>query len=465
LGDYTFMTRFVVALLFLGAVLLSGGDVTKPGSITFNKDVLPVLQQHCQSCHRPGQVAPMSFLTYESTRPWAKAMKVEVVSRKMPPWFADPHYGHFANDRTLSQADIDTLTKWADTGAREGDPKDAPKPIQWPEAGWDIKPDVVVDGPEFNVPAKGLVEWMWVTIPSGFTKDTWVTSIEIRPNNLAVTHHICLFFKPHSAGVEYNAPVWDDKPRDSSGHEIPTKGIPQRNKVLRTLAGASIEACYVPGMASMDFRPYNAAKLIPAGSDFVFVLHYTPIGKEVTARPQIGFTVAKEAPQRQFITLTEEPAGVTDPDVFAIPPNNPNWESPPMEGTFLEDVEMVWMMPHMHLRGKDMQYKVVYPNGESETLLNVPRYDFNWQLGYDVAKPIKLPKGTKLIVTAHYDNSPNNKFNPDPNRTVYHGDMTWEEMMSPFYGVVVDHAVAPNKVFKKKCLPSQVNCATAAGGA
>jgi hypothetical protein len=273
----------------------------------------------------------------------------------MPPWFADPKYGHFANDRTLEQADIDTLVKWADTGAREGGPKDAPKPIQWPEAGWDIKPDVIVDGPEFNVPAKGVVEWMWVTIPSGFTKDTWVTSIELRPNNLAVTHHICLFVKPHTAGTEYNVPVWDYKPRDSNGNEIPTKGVPQRNKVRQVLAGTRIEACYVPGMVSMDFRPYNAAKLIPAGSDFVFVLHYTPIGKELEARPQVGFTVSEEAPQRQFITLTEEPAGVTDPDVFAIPPKDPNWESPPMEGTFLEDVEMVWMMPHMHLRGKDMQ--------------------------------------------------------------------------------------------------------------
>jgi hypothetical protein len=439
------MTRCLFAALLV-VPMLFGADA--PAPVTFHKDVLPILQRNCQGCHRPGQIAPMSFLTYQSTRPWAKAMKAAVLSRTMPPWFADPRYGHFANDRSLKQADIDTLVKWIDSGAVEGDAKDAPPPVQWPENGWEIKPDVVVNGPDFHVPAKGLVEWTWITVPSGFTKDTWVTSIEFRPSDLSVTHHICLHIKAHTPDAEYNVPVWDDKPRDENGLEAarPKGAIRERSKVSKVSAGSYQTACYVPGMATMDFRSLNAGKLIPAGTDFVFVFHYTPNGKEVDAHLQVGFTVAKEPPQRKFVTVAG--SSQTDSDTFAIPPNAPNWESPPMIVNFLEDAELVWMMPHMHLRGKDMTYEVKYANGDSQIELQVPHYNFNWQLGYQPAEPIKLPKGTTLIGTAHYDNSSNNKFNPNPNQTVYYGDMTWEEMMAPFFGVLVDKSIDDKKVFK-----------------
>ena len=173
------ITRFLAAMLMLGGVAMAAEVSSEP---TFNKDVLPILQKNCQTCHRPGQIAPMSFLNYQSTRPWAKAMKLAVSTGKMPPWFADPRYGHFENDRTLPQSDIDTIMKWADASAPEGDAKDAPPPVQWPENGWRIKPDIIVNGPEFKVPAKGIVEWTNVTVPSGFTKDTWITSIELRPD-------------------------------------------------------------------------------------------------------------------------------------------------------------------------------------------------------------------------------------------------------------------------------------------
>ncbi len=436
------MTRFFIIIPLLASALL-GADAP----VTFHKDVQPLLQKNCQSCHRPGQIAPMSFLSYETTRPWAKAIKAAVLSRKMPPWFADPRYGHFANDRSLEQSQIDTLVKWADGGAPEGDVKDSPPPVQWPENGWDIKPDIIVQGPDFHVPAKGLVEWTWITVPSGFTKDTWITSIELRPSDLSVTHHICMNFKPHTADTEYNVPVWDDKPRNQNGVEAPRpKGTTMRSKVAKVTAGSYLQTCYVPGMATMDFRSMNAGKLVPAGTDFVFVFHYTPNGHEVDAHLQVGFTVAAEPPQRKFVTVAG--SSVTDADSFAIPPNDPDWASPTMELTFLEDAELVWMMPHMHLRGKDMKYTVVRPNGDSEVELYVPHYDFNWQLGYYEAKPIPLPKGTKLIGAAHYDNSANNKYNPDPNSTVYYGDMTWEEMMAPFFGVLVDKSVDDKKVFK-----------------
>ena len=438
--------RFLTAFALIGGATLLLGQTTAP--VTFNKEVLPILQKNCQTCHRPGQIAPMSFLTYQSTRPWAKAMRAAVLSRKMPPWFADPSYGHFANDRSLKQSDMDTLVKWVDGGAVEGDAKDAPPAIQWPENGWQIKPDVIVNGPDFHVPDKGLVEWTWIAVPSGFTKDTWITSIEFRPSDLSITHHICLQMKAHTPNVEYNVPVWDDKPRDQNGLEAPRpKGANiARTRVSRLTAGGEMMGCYVPGMPILDFRELHAGKLIPGGTDFVFVFHYTPNGNEVDAHLQIGFTVAKEAPQRKFVTVAG--SSETDADTFAIPPNAANWESPPMIANFLEDAELVWMMPHMHLRGKDMTYEVKYADGASQIVLNVPHYDFNWQLGYQLAAPIKLPKGTHLIDTAHYDNSANNKFNPNPNQTVYYGDMTWEEMMAPFFGVLVDKNIDSKKVFK-----------------
>jgi hypothetical protein len=393
----------------------------------------------------------MSFLSYESARPWAKAMKTAVATRKMPPWFADSQYGHFANDRSLKQSDIDIIAKWADGGALEGDAKDAPAPVKWPADGWEIQPDLIINGPEFAVPARpknDVIEWSYITVPSGVTKDTWITSMEIRPSEPSVTHHICVFFKPHTADVEYNKPVWYDRPRDESGSALASaagingRGIPQSI----TAGSNGIEGCYVPGQLTQDYRTHGAAKLLKAGTDVVFQVHYTPNGKDVTDRPRLGFTVAKEAPQRVYVSFGM--SAPSDAKSFAIPPNNGNWESPPAEAQFTEDTELVWMFPHMHVRGKEMTYRLVYPDGKTETILSVPRYDFNWQLGYDLEKPIRVPKGTRLIVTAHYDNSANNKFNPDPNRTVYYGDMTWEEMMFPFFSVVVDKGVDARKVIK-----------------
>ncbi len=437
--------------LVAAGLALFAGTAFAADSITFHKDVEPILQRNCQSCHRPGQAAPMSFLTYQNVRPWAKAMKTAVATRKMPPWFADPHFGHFANDRSLKQADIDTIAKWADSGAAEGDAKDAPAAVTWPADGWEIQPDIVINGAEFTVPAKpkaNVIEWTYITVPSGIKEDTWVTSMEIRPSELAVTHHICVFFKPHTPETQYNAPVWADRPRDERGLTpaeeagLNGKGLPE--SVLKGSSG--VEGCYVPGQFTQNYALFNSAKLIKGGTDIVFQLHYTPIGKDVVDRPRLGFTVAKAPAERTYVTIgTSAP---NDAKSFAIPPNNPNWESPPMEAEFLQDAELVSMFPHMHVRGKDMTYRLIYPNGETETILNVPRYDFNWQLGYDLVKPIKIPKGTHIKVTAHFDNSANNKFNPDPNQTVYYGDMTWEEMMFPFFSVTVDKGKDAGKVIK-----------------
>jgi len=439
------MRVWIAGFMFLGVAFAADTPVT------FHKDVLPILQKNCQSCHRPGQIAPMPFLTYEGTRPRAKSMKNAVVTRKMPQWFADAQYQHFSNDRSLKQSDIDTIAKWAESGAPEGDAKDAPAAIQWPAEGWEIQPDIVIDGPAFDVPAhpKGnVVEWMFITVPSGIAKDTWFTSLEIRPSEPAVTHHICVFFKPHTDDVKYNTPVWSDRPRDDEGYaEEKAAGINGRNLPPSVTAGSSgIEGCYVPGQQSQDYRTHHAAKLLRAGTDIVFQVHYTPNGKAVTDRPRIGLTVAPEAPPQRYVSF-----GISSPSDaknFAIPPNNPNWASPPAVAEFTADADLVWMFPHMHVRGKEMTYVLTYPDGRQETILSVPRYDFNWQLGYDLATPIHVTKGTRLTVTAHYDNSANNKFNPDPNRVVYYGDMSWEEMMFPFFSVVVDKDVDAKKIMR-----------------
>jgi hypothetical protein len=433
------MRRFISGLVVvITGLMLSPAAFAAEGSdgaVTFHKDVLPILQKNCQTCHRPGQSAPMPLLNYEAARPWARAIKQAVSTRKMPPWFASPDTSHFVkNDRSLGQAEIDTLVKWADSGAPAGDPKDAPAPIQWPADGWQIKPDIIVEGPTYDVPARKIVEWTWVPFPSNFTKDTWVTSIEVLPAQPQVTHHLCLAFRPYAPDVKFWVPQLNqpDIERDEDGVEIlkPRPAAQQQ----QTQVGGGIEECYEPGRQAADFRPYGAAKLIPAGTVIWLNLHYTPNGTAVTDHVRIGFTVAKDQPKRRYLALSG--SAPSDRKIFAIPPFDGNYEAPAAEFTFAENVELVGLMPHMHVRGKSNTFYLVYPDGRSEKILDVPRYDFNWQLWYDTS--IKVQKGTKLRVIAHYDNSPNNKFNPDPSKTVYYGNQTWEEMHFPSFGVVVD---------------------------
>ena len=451
-----FRYGFVVGLVGIVALTVTQRQTSAADEpVTFSKHVLPILQKNCQSCHRPGQIAPMSLVTFRETRPWARSMKAKVESRQMPPWFADPAHGPFANDRSLSQKDIETIATWADAGAPEGDPKDAPPPVVWPEDGWQIKPDIIVRGPEFRVPAhtqNDVVEWITYLMPSGFTKDTWITSLEIKPSVLSVTHHICFTFQAHKPDAKYYVPNWSESPRDDEGAAIkadaPAAAAPRiggagSGRQAGTDVGGGFN-CYVPGRAADDYRPFGAGKLIPAGSDISFQVHYTPIGKEIVDRPLIGFTVADKAPAKRWMSYGIVGGG---PD-FAIPPNEGNYKSPPFDLTFTADVELVEFMPHMHVRGKSMTYHLVYPDGRDQVVLSVPKYDFNWQLLYQPANRIRVPKGTRMYVEAYYDNSKANRFNPNPERTVYLGRMTWEEMMAPFFGVLIDSNVDPNQVLK-----------------
>ena len=410
----------------------------------------------------------MSLISYKDARPWAKAIKAAVTTRKMPPWFADPQVGHFTNDRSLKQGEIETLVQWADSGAAEGDPKDAPPQVQWPTGGWGIQPEVVLDMPPHDVPAKGVLEWELIALPSPFKTDTWVTSMEILPGEPSVVHHICFSFEKHKPTTVYNRYEWVQVPRDETGYPTPGNSgfgeLPGMIIATRDVGSTEVKLthghptlrqgldfCYIPGAGYDDYRPWNAGKFVPAGSDIVLSIHYTTNGKAVVDRTKIGFTVAKTPPAKQFVvqgagedTPVIAPtqasaravfASAYDPK-FAIPPNDENYLAPPMDITFLKDVEIVRLRPHAHVRGKSTQYKLTYPDGREEVVLNVPHYDFNWQLAYGTT--LKVPKGTRMHFEFRYDNSVNNKYNPDPNRWVYQGFQSWEEMMAPNLGFLVD---------------------------
>jgi hypothetical protein len=394
-----------------------------PKQVTFHKDVLPVLQKNCQGCHRPGEAAPMSFLTYQSTRPFAKAIKEAVATRRMPPWHADPHYGKFSNDASLSQGDIDLLVAWADSGAKEGNPKDAPKPVKFAE-GWNIgKPDLVLEMPKpFTVPAKGTVDYTYYILPVGNKEDVWVERAEVRPGNRAVLHHVIAFVR-----VPGNKWLEGAKPGEPF---LPPVTVDARGRERRANPfGGQWLTVYAPGTPPQILPP-GQARLIPAGSDIVLQMHYTANGKEQVDASKVGLIFAKQPPTEQVLTLAAQDSR------FEIPANAANHEVK-AEMTLYGDVKLSSFFPHMHLRGKDFQYEAVYPSGESEILLRVPRYDFAWQLIYEPKGDKILPKGTKIRAVAHFDNSANNKANPDPTKAVRFGEQSWEEMMIGFFDVAV----------------------------
>ena len=412
---------------------------TIPSQPTFYKNVLPLMQKSCQECHRPGEAAPISFLTYKEVRPWAKAIREAVITRKMPPWPADPHFGKFSNDRSLSREEIDTLVAWADGGAREGDPYEAPKPAQFAE-GWGIhKPDVVFEMPnEFAVPASGTIDYQYIVIPSGFTEDKWVQELEARPGNRQVVHHIIAFVRPPGSkwlkdaqpGIPFVKVKEDHREKRRHKRDDDDSGPPE------LLVG------FAPGMPPGILQP-GQAKLIKAGSDFVFQMHYTANGKPGTDRSRIGLVFAKEPPRERVYTV-----GASN-DKFEIPAGDGNYEVE-SDITLQEPAKLVDMMPHMHLRGKDFAYTAFYPTGESEVLLRVPKYDFSWQLFYYLADQKVLPAGTRLHCVAHFDNSPNNPANPDSTKMVSWGDQSWEEMMIGFFDVAMAPDRDPVDLFKEK---------------
>ncbi len=393
--------------------------VTKASNVTFTKDVAPIVQQHCQSCHRPGEGTPFSMLSYEEARPWAIAMKRMVVTRAMPPWFEDGHTEKFENNRSLTQAQIDTIAAWVDAGAPKGDPKDMPPAPEFVK-GWTIpKPDKIYQLPRpFSVPATGILDYQYVILPTGFTKDTWVQDVEAAPTDRSVVHHIVAYVR--TPGSNY----FKDQPKGEFFVAPPAK---TGEKAAKDDVPSDWLVGYAPGQPPDMFVP-GQAKLIPAGSDIVLEVHYMPEGKATTDQANVGLVLAKEAPTERVMTLQ---AGN---EKFKIPPGDPDYRVD-ASYTFRREVTLLGLHPHMHMRGKDMSYRLVFPNGETRSILNVPHYNWHWQLWYNLEKPITLPAGTRVECTAHYDNSANNPENPDPSKTVTWGQQSFDEMMVCFFNV------------------------------
>ena len=419
---------------------------------TFTRDVAPILYRRCASCHQPDDIAPFSVLEYKDVLPWKQTIRDKVSSREMPPWHADPRFGDFANEARLTQSEIDTITAWIDQGAKEGDAKDLPQ-LPPAVAGFEIgKPDYVLAMTEpFTVQPHSPDQYVYVTFPTKFKEDKWVQAAEIIPGNKRIVHHVIahvlppqstsgaakalggefpqadadpasIFYRQGSLSrVKMDAPVIDD------GANAPNGGSLFRRATGEDAASgySMLLASYAPGKGP-DIYPPGTAKRIPAGSTVILQIHYSSFHGAIetaqTDQTAVAIIFAKTPPTKRAITAT------VPNHFFKIPAGAPNHQVT-ASYTFDRDVELISYMPHMHMRGKDMKYEALYPDGHRETLLWVPRFQFNWQTVYRLKNPVRIPKGTKLIVTAHFDNSTKNLHNPDPTKAVRWGDPTYDEMM------------------------------------
>jgi hypothetical protein len=415
---------------------LSVINISALSEVTFSKDVAPIFYKKCVSCHHPGDIAPMSLLTYGIARPWASAIRQAVLTKRMPPWHADPHYGHFENDPSLSEAEIELIRAWVDQGAKEGNPNGLPAAPPFVD-GWRIgRPDVVFSMPsEYIVKADASDDYQNFTVPTHFQQDVWVTAVELKPGNRRVVHHAHAYVAPPKSPqngaaftpslfdrftfkegsvrhIRPGTPVVDDACRDIGEGGLPDQKFHEEAEELTT---------FVPGR-SPEVYPPGYARMIPAGSMITFQIHYAKgTGKEEKDRSSVGFILAKDPPKKVLRRLD------MDAYLFKIPAGASNHEVT-FCYDFKENARLLAFTPHMHFRGKDMKWELMRPDATKETLLSIPRYDFNWQIEYKLKDPVAAPKGSRLIVTAHFDNSVNNPFNPDATKTIRWGEPTSEEM-------------------------------------
>lgn len=400
--------------------LLAGKDVSVPvteakgciigrvlkvdahGEVTYANQIARILQSRCMSCHREGEIAPFPLTEYEDVVGWAEMMREVIGEGRMPPWFASPEHGKFANDARMTESEKELFNRWVENGCPEGDAADLPEPRQW-TVGWQIpEPDQVIymsDEP-YTVQAEGVVEYQYFTVDPGWNEDKWVQASEARPDNRAVVHHIIVFVRPPSKAGESDS-------RSRGG----------------LLAG------FAPG-GGQRVNPIGIATFVPAGSKLVFQMHYTPNGSVQKDRSYIGVVFADPTTVRKRMV-----GGSPSNHSFAIPPGDPHYKVT-SEYRFPKDMELLWFAPHMHLRGSAFRYEAAYPDGRREILLDVPKYDFNWQLRYLLEEPKLMPAGTTMHCTAYFDNSVDNLANPDPTETVTWGDQTWEEMMIGWFGSI-----------------------------
>lgn len=425
IGQRPALIALSIASLCIAPILFSRQDLSaqsaQPTPPAFYRDVLPILQNHCQSCHRVGEIAPMPLVTYNDSRTFARAIASSVAQRKMPPWFADPAIGHFSNDPSLTEKEIATLVAWTDANAPAGNPSDAPPPPHWTN-GWLIpQPDAIIEMPKpVAIPASGDVDYTYEIVPTHFTEDKWVQFSEVRPASRENVHHAVVYVRPPGSAWLQHAPV--GLPFTAAD----MTAAQDRNDTHFTTA--DILLVYAPG-SSPDSWPAEAAKFIPAGSDLVFQMHYTTHGHATRDRTSIALVFAKKTPAQRVLTLQ-----LTN-DRFVIPPGVPDFRVE-VHGSLPNDAQLLSFFPHMHLRGRRFEYNILHPGRAPETLLRVI-YDFYWQLSYRLAQPRALPAGTVLQAVAWYDNSKNNPHNPDPTVSVHWGDQTSDEMMVGFFDVAV----------------------------
>lgn len=385
-------------------------EVDPQSPVTYSQQISRIMQQHCVDCHRPGEIGPFPLLTYDDVSGWGDMIAEVIRDQRMPPWHADPAVGHFSNDRSLSLEEKEQIYQWVAAGAPEGDPADLPAPKEFIE-GWSIpEPDQVVyfaDEP-FVVPAEGEIPYQYFTVDPGWTEDKWIKATETRAGDRSVVHHIFVFAKP-----------------------APTPGSKGGGGFNLGAGGGNLISGTAPGNPPV-ISPPGMAQFVPAGSQLVFQMHYTANGKETKDRSCAGFVFADPKEVQQDVSMN-----MAINFAFRIPAGADNH---PVEARkrFDRDTLIMNFTPHMHLRGKSFRYDLRYPDGSVETLLNVPQFDGNWQMTYNLVEPKLAPAGSELYCLAHFDNSADNLANPDPTTEVRWGDQTWEEMMIGWFGASTD---------------------------
>lgn len=441
----------IVAFLALAAAGAPAGAAETP---TFAADVAPILYAECASCHRPGDVAPMSLLTYREVRPWSRAIKDKVVSREMPPWHAAPGGVPIRNARGLSPEEIDTIAAWVDGGAPLGDASKLPPPPAFSDDEWHHPsgrpPDHVLPMPvEMRIPAQGELPYITLYSEIPFEEDVFANAIEMLPSNRSVVHHLSVNVTTLPAGTV----LVDGRPHDAQGAPLSDEALrAARDSDSNALGGATKLICFVPGRGFEMFRP-GVAKRVPAGRALQWSLHYNVTGRPETDRSRIGIWLSDTPVTHEMLSRTIGSPLPTTPDrilpvvvngeevprreVPVIPPFADDWAIT-MQTDVSEPITFYAISPHMHLRGKDMRFRLVWPDGRDEVLLDVPRYDFNWQTEFELVDPLHIPAGSRLIVEGHYDNSPRNRYNPAPHREVYWGEQSWDEMFEGWIKYSID---------------------------
>jgi len=401
----------LVGAVVIGSLVVvgdSGGSVTD--ELSYYGQVGRIFQANCQTCHREGGIGPFTLETYESAYLYRERIGFMVGEGKMPPWFANKAVGAWGNDRSLSDKDRDAILAWVAAGAPEGDPANALPRIDW-GTGWQLgQPDAVVQVEEpFEVPAEGVVDYQYVYVKTDFPEDRWVSKLEVRPTAPQAMHHVLVFIEPPGAKSARNA---------SPGEPVWMGGL------------NGYFAATVPGFTGNRY-PEGSAKLLPKGAWLKFQLHYTTTGTSAVDQTMLGLHFVDGEPDRVVQTGSAFNTG------FEIPPGLADHE---VSGryTFARPGRLLSLFPHMHLRGAAFRYEIEYPDGRSETLLDVPAYDFNWQLAYHLKEPLRVPAGAQLVATGTFDNSANNRFNPDPAATVRFGEQTFEEMMIGYFDWIMD---------------------------